>query len=73
MATRLRQYCSYLLRLWRIGPASAAAWRVSLEDTRTGTRRSFSDLPSLLAFLETCMDGDQSQDESTPIDKTDSG
>jgi len=71
LATSQRQYCSYLLRLWRVGPASAAVWRASLEDTLTGTQRSFNDLPSLLVFLETCMDDDPSGDETVPTDKAD--
>ncbi len=72
MATSQRQYCSYLLRLWRVGPASAATWRASLEDTLTGTRRSFSDLPSLLVFLETCLEDDPPEDASAAGDQGDS-
>jgi hypothetical protein len=46
---------------------------VSLEDTLTGTRRNFDDLSTLLAFLETCMDDDPSQESSEPIDDAESG
>jgi len=70
LATSQRQYCSFLLRLWRVSAAGGPTWRASLEDTLTGTRRSFSDLPSLLVFLETCMEED-SHDTSTPADSDD--
>ena len=45
------RYISCLIRLWYVdGPP--AAWRASVEDPRTGARRAFPDLASLLAFLE---------------------
>ncbi|MBN1812132.1 MAG: hypothetical protein JXA14_09880 [Anaerolineae bacterium] len=40
-------YISYLLRLWREG----AAWRASLESTRTGELRAFASLDELFDFL----------------------
>jgi hypothetical protein len=42
-------YQAYLLRLWREG--ENATWRASLEDPRTGSRRSFATLEKLLTFL----------------------
>ena len=73
MAKSQRHYCSYLLRLWRVGPARAALWRVSLEETLSGRRRTFSDLQSLLLFLETCMEDDPSQEGPAPTDKAEEG
>jgi hypothetical protein len=40
---------SYLLRLWRGSGDSGV--RASLQSVRTGERRMFADLESLLAFL----------------------
>ena len=45
------RYQAYLLRLWLAGDDDAAVWRASLEDPRTGERRGFADVESLLAFL----------------------
>ena len=45
------RYQAYLLRLWLAGDDDAAVWRASLEDPRTGERRGFADVDSLLAFL----------------------
>jgi hypothetical protein len=47
-----QQYHSFLLRLWRSGPAASPRWRASLEDTRTGERRGFASLAEAFAFLE---------------------
>ena len=47
-------YCSYLLRCWKERghrPGHTTAWRFSLEDTRSGDRHAFADLPALVAFL----------------------
>jgi hypothetical protein len=43
-----RTYNVFLLRAWRSG----GAWRVSLEDPRTGRRHGFADPRGLVAFLE---------------------
>ncbi len=43
---------AYLLRLWRVGKEGEAAWRASLEDAHTGERQGFTNLATLLAFLE---------------------
>ncbi len=43
-------YLAYLIRLWR--EENAPNWRATLQNPHTGERRSFADLPSLLAFLE---------------------
>jgi hypothetical protein len=50
----LPRYRAYLLRLWQEQTASserAAIWRTMLEDPKTGQRRGFDGLDSLLAFL----------------------
>ena len=49
--TEASRYQAYLLRLWLTGDDDTAAWRASLEDPRTGERRGFADVNSLLAFL----------------------
>ena len=49
--TEASRYQAYLLRLWLTGDDDAAVWRASLEDPRTGERRGFADVNSLLAFL----------------------
>jgi hypothetical protein len=45
------RYQAYLLRLWLAGDDDTAVWRASLEDPRTGERRGFADVNSLLTFL----------------------
>ena len=47
-----RVYQAYLLRLWRVNTGHATVWHASLEDPRTGERKGFADLHTLLAFLE---------------------
>ncbi len=50
----LPHYRAYLLRLWQeqaAVPGRAAIWRFMLEDPKTGQRRGFDGLDSLLAFL----------------------
>ena len=49
--TESSRYQAYLLRLWLTGDDDTAVWRASLEDPRTGERRGFADVDSLLAFL----------------------
>lgn len=52
--SHLPRYRAYLLRLWQEQAASserAAVWRLMLEDPKTGQRRGFDGLESLLAFL----------------------
>ncbi len=46
-----RRYRGYLLRLWQIGEGGSIAWRISLEDPRTGERHGFASLNALFAFL----------------------
>jgi hypothetical protein len=48
--TEMRDYASYLLRLWRAS-TEEEAWRASLEDPRTGVRTGFANLDDLFAFL----------------------
>ncbi len=58
----LPHYRAYLLRFWAEGVGEgipAAAWRFSLEDPRTGTRRGFADLGGLMAFLRAATAGRQ--------------
>ena len=50
------RYVAYMLRMWEVRgdqPGNATYWRFSLEDPHSGERVGFSDLPSLVAFLET--------------------
>ena len=47
-----RDYHAYLLRLWRVNTGRDTVWHASLEDSRTGERRGFTDLSMLFAFLE---------------------
>lgn len=60
MSTRnIPRYRAYLLRLWQeqtASPERAAVWHMSLEDPKTGQRRGFDGLESLLAFLRTEME-----------------
>jgi hypothetical protein len=44
-------YLSYLLRLWQIQEESGLAWRASLEEVKTGEKRSFTSLEELIADL----------------------
>jgi hypothetical protein len=52
------RYRAWLLRCWlehgvsSVGDTHPATWRYSLEDTHTGERRSYRDLPALVAALE---------------------
>jgi hypothetical protein len=46
-----RDYRSYLLRLWRVGPEEAV-WRASLESPHTGEHIGLASLEDLFAFLE---------------------
>ena len=62
MAQEQPDYLSYLLRLWRVSEEKAA-WRASLESSRTGKRIGFTDLESLFAYLKTPTVG-----ESTAIE-----
>lgn len=61
-------YRAFLLRLWIVNDAGTVAWRASIEDARTGTRRGFANLRSLYEFLEIQM-GDLATDaHSEPED-----
>jgi hypothetical protein len=51
MDVMLRNYLSFLLRIWRVGQNGQNAWRASLENPHTGERRSFANLKALLDFL----------------------
>jgi hypothetical protein len=53
MDEQQRSYLSYLLRLQRVRIPGRWIWRASLESPMSGKRRTFQDLPSLFAFLET--------------------
>ena len=59
-------YRSFLLRLWRenetANPSSPAGWQAEMESIQSGESWSFSDLRSLLDFIETNVlpaEGDQ--------------
>ena len=44
-------YYSYLLRLWQVPTNNEFAWRILLENVRTGEKRGFTSLEELLAYL----------------------
>ena len=47
---------TYVLRLWQEQAASTdhpAIWRFMLTDPRTGQRRGFDEIESLISFLQT--------------------
>lgn len=52
----VKQYRSYLLRLWCEAPDRH--WRASLEDPGTGKRMGFAALEQLFAFLMEQVDRD---------------
>jgi hypothetical protein len=65
-----RDYRSYLLRLWRVGPEEAA-WRASLESPHTGEHTGFASLEDLFGFLEKEVRGvAQGQTTSRRVRKT---
>jgi hypothetical protein len=67
-----RDYRSYLLRLWRVGPEEAS-WRASLESPHTGELTGFANLEDLFAFLEKeVREVAQGQTMSRRVRKTDS-
>jgi len=51
LETNETTYRSYLLRLWQVEQNGRFAWRCSLEETRTGQRRNFASLQTLLDYL----------------------
>ena len=53
------------------GRPDPAAWRFSLEDTRSGVRRAFADIEALTSFLRSELAGDG--DEPSPPLAHDSG
>jgi len=56
----------YVLRLWQEPgdtQESSAAWRFVLEEPKTGQRRGFSDLATLMDFLK------MEQERGEPTDK----
>jgi hypothetical protein len=53
MQNMTRDYHSYLLRLWKSDETGQPVWRISLQDTRSGTPWFFSSLDGLLEFLRT--------------------
>jgi hypothetical protein len=52
MTTQSNDYTSYLMRLWKTQEGDGAAWRITLEDTRTGCRWQFGSLEAMVAFLK---------------------
>jgi len=45
-----RPYFAFMLRMWRVDEKHVA-WRVTLEEARTGERYAFRDLNLMLRFL----------------------
>ncbi len=52
MDAELKDYRSYLIRLWQVNSEGRAVWRVMLESVQTGERWGFTELPDLCAFLQ---------------------
>jgi hypothetical protein len=44
-------YNSYLLRMWQVLTSEKNAWRIQLENVRTGEKQGFISLEELLAYL----------------------
>ncbi len=57
MGVEKRDYCSYLLRLWRDGAKSS--WRASLEAPGQAATQPFPNLEALFAFLRAQTSQDQ--------------
>jgi hypothetical protein len=64
MPDELRRQLTLLMRLWQARHGGRLVWRMSIEDAHTGTRRGFTDLESLVAYLNAQLAGG----ESTPAD-----
>jgi hypothetical protein len=45
-------YCSFLLRLWRVGQADQPRWRVQLERVDTHEQRSFASLEEAFEYMQ---------------------
>jgi hypothetical protein len=52
MSNEQPDYLSYLLRLWREKGKGQAAWRASLERSRTAKRQVFPSLDDLFEHLQ---------------------
>ena len=52
MHERKRGYVAYMLRLWQVRVGEEWSWRVSLEHAHTGTRKGFTSLEELCAYLQ---------------------
>ncbi len=67
MHSRPPRYCAYVLRCSEEAGkegSEPAAWRFSLEETRSGVRQPFGDIEALIAFLQAELTG--VNDEQTP-------
>lgn len=68
----VRNYLSFLLRIWRVGQNGKNAWRASLENPHTGERRSFANLKALFDFLrEQTQETDSIESEQSKNDTSD--
>jgi hypothetical protein len=45
-------YCSFLLRLWRVGQSEQPRWRVLLERVDTHEQRNFASLEEAFEYLQ---------------------
>jgi hypothetical protein len=61
------RYLSYLLRLWPVRQNGIETWRASLEDPRTGERRGFAGLATLMNFLREQTEGKRDKDINDQI------
>jgi hypothetical protein len=67
MAGEHPRYLSYLLRLWQETGGEEPVWRASLEDTVTSERIAFTDVASLVTFIEKQLIPPDLDDNSTAI------
>lgn len=59
-SSNTHRYISFLLRLWQEGEKQP--WRASLEDPRSGERKSFRDAKELFCYLEQYMQENTTDD-----------
>lgn len=66
-----RQF-TFILRLWEtrsIPPDPPATWCASLEDVNSGLKRGFSNLETLIVFLNKLQDGVEDEIEGTALEQ----
>jgi hypothetical protein len=61
---RIRNYCSFLLRLKQVQTEDLHTWVVSVQNTHTGQQQIFSNLDGLIQFLQAEFGDSNQQSES---------